>query len=264
MLKTINIPNQENVRLLLFPDNQPHCTLEGIETNDEVKVVAPIRSSLELFQLLAVSNALSHFFARKRLLLIPYLMGARSDRVMTSGGSFDLEVVAQAINSCGFEHVVLVDVHSDVALGLIKNSYNIDNTFLVQEYDHPSAVLICPDHGAEKKMGRYLAVNKNLVDVVYCEKHRELSTGKITLKVVEPEKCLGRNCVIIDDLVDGAGTFIAIAEQIKPSHLTLIVTHGIFSKGFGVLEQHFQEIITTDSYCNHGGSKILKTVPLNL
>ncbi len=263
-MKTIRIQQQENVKLLLYPDNQPHVSIQGIEPGDEVRVVSPIRSSLELVQLLETANALDNALAVKKELVIPYLMGARFDRLMQPGDSVDLRVVADMINYCGFERVQLFDIHSDVALQLIARSRNHSNSVLVKSYNKPDAVLICPDAGAEKKCGKYAEWNPNLVEKAHCIKSRELSTGKISLRVLEPEKCAARNCVIIDDLCDGGATFIAIAEQIKPAHLTLIVSHGIFSKGFHDLESHFNQIITTDSYQSGYESKIVTTINLNL
>jgi ribose-phosphate pyrophosphokinase len=66
--------------------------------------------------------------------------------------------------------------------------------------------------------------------------------------VLDPEICKDRNCIIIDDICDGGGTFNLIASQIQPDHLTLMVTHGLFTKGFKQLNQNFHEIVTTDSY----------------
>jgi ribose-phosphate pyrophosphokinase len=54
--------------------------------------------------------------AKRKNSIIPYLMAARYDRLMQQGDSFDLEVVADLINSCGFEKVLLFDVHSEVSL----------------------------------------------------------------------------------------------------------------------------------------------------
>lgn len=263
-MKTINLITQERVKLTLYPDNQPHVNIYDIEAGDDVRVVCSIRSSLELLQLLETANAIDNLYAKKRELVITYLLGARFDRIMQPGDSLDLKVIADMINYCGFERVNLFDAHSDAATLLIKNAKNHNNSRLVKAYNHPNAVLICPDAGAVKKIDQYTAWNHNLTDVVFCIKSRDLSNGKITLRVLEPEKCYGRSCVIIDDLCDGGATFVAIAEQIKPTHLTLIVSHGIFSKGFSLLEKHFQEIITSDSYGNNPGSKITTTINLNL
>jgi len=248
---TININKQVGCRTFLFPDKQPHINIDGVDENNEVQVICSITDANNLLLLLQCSNALDNLFAKKKELVIPYLMGARFDRLMQKGDSVDLKVVANLINGCGFEKVYLYDVHSDTATVLIENSINISNAELVEQYTKEDAILICPDAGAVKKVGKYFELNSNIKDVVYCNKSRDLSNGNITLKVLESEKCEGRNCVIIDDLCDGGGTFLAIASQIKPKHLTLIVTHGVFSKGFEIFKGVFDEIIVSDSYAEY-------------
>ena len=259
-MKTINLNTPGGIQFTLFPDNQPHVNIQGVEDGDCVKVICSITDSLKMMQLLQTANALDNLFAKKKILVIPYLMAARFDRLMQPGDSIDLKVVANLINSCGFERVFLFDVHSDVATMLINHSVNITNRQLVELYQQPDALLICPDAGAAKKVGKYFDWNKNLKDIVYCSKNRDLSTGDLTLEVLEPEQCTDRNCVIVDDICDGGATFLAIAEKIKPKHLTLIITHGIFSKGFAALEKKFNEIIVSDSYCKEYKSRIVNKI----
>lgn len=247
----VNINKQIGCKTFLFPDKQPHINIDGVNENDEVQVTCSITDANNLLLLLQCSNALDNLFAKKKELVIPYLMGARFDRLMQKGDSVDLKVIANLINGCGFEKVYLYDVHSDTSTVLIENSINISNADLVKQYQKEDAILICPDAGAVKKVSKYFDLNNNIKDVVYCNKSRDLSNGNITLKVLEADKCEGKNCVIIDDLCDGGGTFLAIASQIKPAHLTLIVTHGIFSKGFEVFKGTFDEIIVSDSYAEY-------------
>lgn len=247
----VNINKQIGCKTFLFPDKQPHINIDGVNENDEVQVTCSITDANNLLLLLQCSNALDNLFAKKKELVIPYLMGARFDRLMQKGDSVDLKVIANLINGCGFEKVYLYDVHSDTSTVLIENSINISNTELVKQYQKEDAILICPDAGAVKKVSKYFELNSNIKDVVYCNKSRDLSNGNITLKVLESDKCEGKNCVIIDDLCDGGGTFLAIASQIKPAHITLIVTHGIFSKGFEVFKGTFDEIIVSDSYAEY-------------
>ncbi|HEX7846492.1 MAG TPA: hypothetical protein VF476_11890 [Chitinophagaceae bacterium] len=261
-MKTINLNTGQNIRFTLFPDNQPHVTVDGVEARDQVRVICAITDSVKLIQLLETANALKHLDAVKKILTIPYLMAARYDRLMLAGDSFDLEVIANLVNSCDFEKVQVLDVHSEVALQLINNAENINNRFLVEQYDKQEAVLICPDKGAAKKIADYTSWNSRLKDVVYCTKSRDLSTGKITLLVEKPEECFNKNCVIIDDICDGGATFLAIASQIKPAHLSLIVTHGIFSKGFAALSEKFDEIITSDSLCKVYNTQKLRTIKI--
>ncbi|PVD52753.1 hypothetical protein DC498_07425 [Terrimonas sp.] len=260
-MKTINLNISEGIQLTLFPDNQPHVNIQDIKEDDEVKVICSLTDSIKVMQLLETANALDNLFAKKKLLIIPYLMAARYDRLMQHGDSIDVKVVADIINSCGFSKVLLFDVHSDVSTLLIKNAVNITNKQMVEQYKMEEGVLICPDAGAAKKVPQYFEWNKNLKDIVYCSKNRNLATGKLTLEVLEPQECENRNCVIIDDICDGGATFLAIAEKIKPKHLTLIVSHGIFSKGFAVLEQKFNQIIVSNSFNKTYTSRIVKEIP---
>lgn len=259
--KTINLNKDQHIKRFVFPDKQPHVVLQDINEGDEVTVICTITDSNILLQLLQTANAIDHVKAQKKKLILPYLMGARYDRLMVTGDSFDLEVIAGLINSMQFEQVFLYDVHSQVSLELIRNAVNITNEALVKAYTRENAVLICPDKGAAKKINRYADWNGNLTDTVYCNKSRDLANGKITLQVMEPEKCNNRNCVIIDDLCDGGGTFLAIAQQIQAANLTLIVTHGVFSKGFTELEKVFDEILVSDSYRNDYSSQIVQIIP---
>lgn len=263
-MKLIDINKQEHIKFLLYPDNQPHVNITGIKPGDEVYVRCAILDSLTLIHLLQCADALSSIGAKKMILSIPYLMGARSDRVMQPGDSFDLRVVADIINLCNFDLVRLFDVHSPMALELINNSVNISNALLVDAYNYTNSVLICPDKGAVPKVSRYMDANRNLTEVVYCTKDRDLTNGNISLQVQKPEVCFNRNCVIIDDICDGGGTFLAIASQIVPKSLTLIVTHGIFSKGFTELEKSFDKIITSDSYAQGYNSPIVQIVKVHL
>lgn len=129
-MKTIDLDRKENVSAIIFPDGQPHINVTGINPGDDVRVVHRVRSPLELVQLMQIANALDRLYAKKKDLVIPYLMGARSDRVMKPGDSVDLRVVADCVNMCGFERVNLFDVHSEVALELIKGSKNHNNSKL--------------------------------------------------------------------------------------------------------------------------------------
>jgi ribose-phosphate pyrophosphokinase len=256
-------PESDHIKKFKFPDGQTHVQVLRIYNETPCSVFWPIRDNDELIQLLQLSDALDRVRSQKKKLVIPYLMGARFDRVMQAGDSFDLKVIAQLINSCNFEKVSIFDVHSEVALALIENSTNFSNLFLVDCYNQPDAVLICPDAGAAKKSFCYMEGNENITDIAHCIKSRDLSNGNITLNVLDPEKCKGRNCVIIDDICDGGATFIAIAKQIQPKTLTLIVSHGIFSKGFNELENYFTEIIVSDSYKSEYQSNIVTTKSLS-
>lgn len=259
-MKKINIDTEEGLIKTRFPDGQTHIQI--IPENDGVfEVFVSLNSNEKLIDLLQVADAIDGLGGIKLSLTIKYLLGARYDRRMKMGDSFDLQVVAKLINICDFKNIHILDPHSKVSTLLINNSNAIKNYEMVVAYRRQDAVLICPDKGAALKTNEYQNWNSNIKEIIYCEKTRD-ENGAISLMVFNPEKCNGRNCVIIDDICDGGGTFLAIANQIKPAHLTLIVTHGIFSKGIEVLENKFDEIICSDSLQIKEKSNKLKVVSI--
>lgn len=262
-MRYIDINKEKGFEVINFPDGQTSVRLHRHFYDDEdeaVSVVVSIDSPKTLLILLQLTDALKREHNFNRYLKIKYLMGARSDRVMVPGASFDLKIIADLINYCEYKSVELYDPHSDVASALINNCTIRNNKDIVKHYDIPDSVLICPDAGAAKKCSDYLSWNENIKEIVYCVKHRDLATGNLTIKVLEPERCKHKNVIIIDDICDGGGTFIGIREQIKPKHSTLMVTHSIFSKGIKILEKHFDLIICSDSYPNNQTSEKLKTL----
>lgn len=269
-MKTYRPHKLEGIQVINFPDGQPHVRLAAIpEPNEEVAVVCPIRNPNELFLLQLTMNAIVHSGADVSSLTIPYLMGARYDRVMQLGDSFDLSLVASIINTFDAAAVHLFDVHSSVATDFINNSKNHRNDRLLQRHNELSGsqevILIVPDKGASARVEGYRKI-LNVVGEVYCDKVRDLN-GRITLEVKNPEACTGHHCVVVDDLCDGGGTFIAIAGQVsffEPESLTLVVSHGIFSRGLDPLFNRFDLVITSDSYADMKAGGKLNVVNLNL
>jgi ribose-phosphate pyrophosphokinase len=253
MLIDLDTPG-DNLKITRFSDSQPHVNIPALSDpalrDEPIDVRCSIHSPEKLLLLLQVANAIERHGRLKGTLSIPYLMAARYDRVMVPGDSLDIEVVANLINLAEFRQVVTFDAHSDVSTALIKRSRNVTNEVVVRACTgFEDVVLILPDAGAAKKAAKYRQWNPAISEtVVQCNKVRNLSNGRITLVVPDPEVCRGRNCLIVDDLCDGGATFVQIASQIQPAHLTLAVSHGIFSKGLAPFVGRFHRIITTTSF----------------
>ena len=101
-----------NVKVVRFPDGQPHVVLPPGMGICPVDVYWPVRSPEDLFILCLVANALQNAGCFKCDLYIPYLMGARYDRVINSGDSLDLEVVVNQIDQLNFKSVQILDPHN--------------------------------------------------------------------------------------------------------------------------------------------------------
>jgi len=265
MGELININKNIGFKHTVFPDTQSHVQLDELILNSKVVfITCSLINTETLFKLLLVNDALEQEGITEKYLYIPYLMGARYDRIMREGDSFDLRVIVNLINSCNFTKVYILDPHSSISTLLINKSREVEAipamlSSLLWESKKKDITLICPDYGATKKLDKYIKTMKNVYNfdssrftVVYCNKKRNVETGSIELTINEPEKCRDAFCIIMDDICDGGGTFIEIAKKLqdnKPSELNLIVTHGIFSKGFEELSKYFSKILTTNSLC---------------
>lgn len=152
-MKTVNLHTKENVKLTLFPDNQPSVTLSGIERGDTVRVVAPLRTANNVLHLAQITQVLRSLNAWPFELYIPYLMGARSDRAFSPHQSFDLKVIAELINQLNFNNISILDPHSREATLQIHRSRAVAPLGLLMSYKVPNSIVIHPDNGAAIRNG---------------------------------------------------------------------------------------------------------------
>ena len=188
---------------------------------------------------------------------MPYVPYARQDRVCNPGEAHQLKVTAQMINGMGFATITSVDPHSSVAEAVYEQFYSLDqiDVFSKIKTNWSDTYIVAPDQGAAKKAESF-AKAVNAAGVITCSKVREMSTGRILGLRVLDEVDHGMNLFVLDDLCDGGRTFIEVAKalRMKASNnqgqigkLELAVTHGLFTKGVGVVKDFYDEIYTTDS-----------------
>lgn len=255
--------------LIHFPGGESHVQITGggptvSYTNQyapkELPLVinARVRNGQDLMDLLVLNDALRRRFNVPIHLRLPYFPGARQDRAQ-NGEALTVKVVADLINACNFASVEILDPHSDVVVALldrvkVRPLRPILDQFL---FGREVVGLIAPDVGASKRVQKLAEELKLKFKQGF--KHRDPTTGKLSGFSCEHISQEGR-WVIVDDICDGGGTFIGLADHIMANKcwmrwanpqvtLDLWVTHGIFSKGLGALWGYFNRIGTTDSFC---------------
>lgn len=251
----------------IFPDGQVNISLD-IEKTDvaekEIRIITRISSANDLLVALYAADVLSYNGCRATDLYISYLTTARMDRVMTNGEPFSLRIISNILNTAGFRRVIIFDPHSNVSTALIDRSYAINNkTFVAAAVEKILAanpaikrdglMLISPDAGALKKIYDVSEYLGNM-PVVECNKSRDIVTGKLKGFTVFADDLSGKTCLMVDDILDGGGTFSGIAKELKrlnAAKVFAVVSHGIFSKGFYI--ENVEEIHTTNSYRNWSG-----------
>lgn len=266
------LPNIEH-EMFKFSGGETHIKLKSenrYSGNISVMITHRITDGDKLMEVLLAKDALEMVgFKDDIRLYIPYVPYARQDRLCNFGESFSLKIFSDVINNAGFNEVVMCDAHSDVAPAVINNSTNNTNHKYVEEVINDigkKMLLVSPDSGANKKVNKLYSelinrygLSDKLEGIVKCDKIRDLSTGKLSGFEVLKGDLGGQDCLIVDDICDGGGTFIGTAKELvkhNAGDIYLFVTHGIFSKGYDDLSEHFKKIYTTDSFKNINNDKV--------
>jgi len=252
--KPYGTKNEIEYDYFTFSGGEPHIKIiTQFSDIEKVTITHRIQSFNDVGLLLLAVNALKNMGVKTLDLLLPYFPAARQDRLMVSGEALSVKVYADIINSQNFNTVTVFDPHSEVTPALLNNCKVIDNFSFIEKVTNQldnNLVLISPDGGALKKIYKVAAYLQNY-EVIECSKSRDVKTGKLSGFKVYADDLQQQDCLIVDDICDGGGTFLGLAKELKAKNagkLYLAISHGIFSKGFESLEKDFQKIFTTDSF----------------
>lgn len=189
---------------------------------------------------------------------------------MPPGGDqlFTVKSIAREINMRNFASVTVVDPHSDVTPALIdrcvvvtaRDCFKLTSGAIGLHYD----AVIAPDAGAAKRasqVAQWLGV-----PMIQAWKYRDIKTGELTGFGIEPFNFASKCALIVDDICDGGGTFVGLAEVIKQAFpncvLDLYTTHGYYTQGVLKLQKYFNRIISTDSVIKDYPLETLPTLPV--
>lgn len=251
-----SVGSSNDISNFSFPSKcEMHVKLPNIEYADRVVITTRIQSSDDVMSLLLATDAVRRMGIKDIEVMMPYLPYARQDRVMVEGEPLSLKVFSDIINAQNYSKVIVYDVHSEVSLALINNSVSISNFGFVRNTldGIEDYLIVSPDAGAYKKIFKLCQQLKYTGEIITCNKIRDLSNGVIRSLTVSHDDLEGKDCYIIDDICDGGGTFILLAEELNKRNagkVFLVVSHGIFSKGIDALTG-IDRVYTTNSFKDH-------------
>jgi ribose-phosphate pyrophosphokinase len=258
---------QNQIKILKSPVKVMNTHNEFVDLFLKHYEVVQIKSRLNNFKdlelIICATKSLRELGVKEIHLYTPYFLGSRSDRKFEEGSNNYLkDVICPIINSLNFKSVTVLDPHSDVLEACLNNFKKVDNKQLVlfaakDLYSlkgclNDNSILISPDAGANKKIFKIAEQIGYTGDIITCSKSRD-ENGKLSHVVIPEYNQPNKDLIIIDDICDGGATFINIAKTLKEykhhkGKIYLIVTHGIFSKGFKELNKYFDGIYCTNSY----------------
>ncbi|MCD2513057.1 ribose-phosphate pyrophosphokinase [Comamonas endophytica] len=208
---------------------------QNVRTRD-VFVVQPTCSPTNenLMELLVMVDALKRASAERICAVIPYFGYARQDRrPRSSRVPITAKVVANMLQAVGVERVLTMDLHADQIQGFFD--IPVDNIYAspvllgdLRQKNYEDLIVVSPDVGG---VVRARALAKQLgCDLAIIDKRRPKANVSEVMHVIGDIE--GRNCVIMDDMIDTAGTLVKAAEVLKQRGAKKVYaycTHPIFS-----------------------------------
>lgn len=208
-----------------------------------------------LMELLSMADALRRSSASRITAVVPYFGYARQDRrVRSARVPITAKVVADMMASVGISRVLTVDLHADQIQGFFYMP--VDNVYStpilledIKQKQLANLMVISPDVGGVVR-ARAMAKLLNDTELTIIDKRRSGPNKSEVMHIIgEPA---GRNCIIIDDIVDTAGTLCSAAQQLKQNGAVSVrayVTHPVLSgPAIKNIDNSFlDEVVVTDT-----------------
>jgi ribose-phosphate pyrophosphokinase len=220
-----------------------------------------------LMELLVTLDALKRASARRITAVIPYFGYARQDRKSGSRTPISAKLVANMVTVAGADRVLTLDLHA----GQIQGFFDIptDNLYaapvfvkdIKDRFDGGSLVIVSPDVGGVVR-ARIIARRLD-ADLAIIDKRRERAGVSEVMNVIGDIE--GRSCILVDDIVDSAGTLCNAAEALKERgarSVSAYVTHGVLSGGAvaRVTASPLEALVTTDSIAQTEAVRVAKNI----
>jgi len=214
----------------------------SVEINENVRgsdvfiiqsTCAPTNDSI--MEIMVIADALRRASAGRITAVIPYFGYARQDRrVRSARVPITAKVIADMLTTVGFDRLLTVDLHADQIQGFFD--IPVDNVYGspillddIQKQDYDNMMVVSPDVGGVVR-ARAVAKQLNDCDLAIIDKRRpKANTSQVMHIIGEVE---GRTCILVDDMVDTAGTLCKAAEALKENGAKKVVayaTHAVLS-----------------------------------
>ncbi len=225
-----------------------------------------------LMELLITIDALKRSSAKRITAVIPYYGYARQDRKPGPRTPITAKLIADIVTVAGVNRVLTIDLHA----GQIQGFFNIplDNLYaapifikdIEQNFDLEKTIIISPDVGG---VGRARSIAKKInTDLAIVDKRRPSAGVSEVMNIIGDVE--GKDCIIIDDIVDSAGTLCNAAEALikkGAESVSAYITHGVLSgKAIErIKDSKLKTLVITDSIdttAKVNGTKNIRTVSM--
>ncbi|MCR9205350.1 MAG: ribose-phosphate pyrophosphokinase, partial [Halobacteriovoraceae bacterium] len=226
-----------NPQLVRFANGEIFCEMEKNVRGADVFVIqstcTPVNDNL--MELLIMVDALKRASAASITAVIPHYGYSRQDRKVSPRTPISAKLVADLLTTAGTTRVITMDLHA----GQIQGFFNIpfDNiyaspvlhSYIKDTLITENSIFVSPDAGGVERVRHY--AKKLKCDISMIDKRRTGKNKAEAMNIVGDVS--GKECIIIDDMIDTAGTLIEACRALKDNGATKVyacATHPIFSE----------------------------------
>jgi ribose-phosphate pyrophosphokinase len=206
-----------------------------------------------MFELLLMIDAAKRASAYKVTAVIPYYGFARQDRKDRPRVSIGSKLSADLLSTAGVDRVITIDLHADQIQGFFN--VPVDHLFgsaifapYIANLKLENLTISAPDMGGSKRANAYARFLQS--EIVLCHKLRKKANLIEEISIIGEVE--GRNVVIVDDMIDTAGTLVLAAKKMKDRGATSIrafATHPVLSGDAvqRITDSEIEELVVTDT-----------------
>ncbi|ATH09410.1 phosphoribosylpyrophosphate synthetase [Halobacteriovorax marinus] len=223
-------------QLVRFANGEIYCEIEKNVRGADVFVIQSTSSPVNdhVMELLIMIDALKRASAASITAVIPHYGYSRQDRKASPRTPISAKLIADILTAAGATRVITMDLHASQIQGFFNIPFdNIYASPVLLEYIraeifNDNSIFVSPDAGGVERVRHY--AKKLKADIAMIDKRR---TGKNVAKAMNiVGNVEGKECIIIDDMVDTAGTLIEACRALKDNGATKVyacATHPVFS-----------------------------------
>jgi len=235
---------------------QPVCRHEGGSVNDA------------LMELVLLISTMRRANAKNVIAVITYFGYARQDRKMTSRVPISAADVATVISSVGVDRVISIDLHCGQIQGFFPPRVPVDNLtaghvgayYFAERTDLQGPVVVSPDSGGVNRA-------KEFRQILEKQGHEDAGLAMIIKNraVIADGSMENKDCIIVDDMVDTAGTLCEAAEELKrhgASRIFVFITHGLLNGPAieRIQQSEIDELVVTNTVALPVASKTVEKI----
>lgn len=226
---------------------------ETVRGKDVIIVQSTFPPSDNLMELLLLIDAAKRASAKRIIAIMPYFGFARQDRKDKPRVPIGAKLVANLLTAAGVNRVITMDLHAEQIQGFFE--VPVDHLYastlfvpMLQQMNIENLVMAAPDTGGTKRANAYAKALG--CDLAICYKQRKVANQIESMTVIGDVK--GKNVVIVDDMIDTAGTLCKAAEMMLENgalSVRAICTHPVLSgQAYERIENsQLTEVIVSDS-----------------